>query len=271
MSNWKVNGTTLDIGAVKVTMEAETLSLDEALRTQFAGILHGRQRRHRLGINLPALKFTFWFWGVAPDRYDVMQRLRTDLKRAANFLVEAPAAPNEFYFEGGVKTIRLACESMRVVYTNGVGRVGLEVVATHIDPEATELLGLSNVQLVGAPVVTVSKVTYLVATTALNKTVVATPTRSFELIIITPIATGITISAAGLSNGIFRTVALTATAVGLSNGITRGATATPGSAGSLVPIIASFPQAASDANGTLSGLNNNPAATPSNTPTLTVT
>lgn len=273
---WKVNGTSLDIGTTKVLMEMGSLTLQEALRVQKKGVLHGRQRRHRLGVNLPVLRFRFWFYGVAPDRYAVMQRLRTDLKRAENFVLEAPAGPNELYFEGGVKTIRLACEDMAVVYENGTSRVGLDVFATHLEPEAGELLGLSNLQLAGAPTITLSKTSFLVVTTALNKTATATPHASVELIIITPLQANVNIVATGLSNGIFRMKMLTPTATGLSNGIMRSATVPVAAAGGFVPIIETQPQAAPDSDGRLSGMNTFPfigvtGDGPSNTPTLTVT
>lgn len=218
---WKVAGTALDSGPVVVTVESGSVAADENSRTQVSNLLHGRQRRHRLGVDLPSYTFTFWFHGPAPQRYARMQAMRTTLNQAEAVLIEAPAAPNDFYFDGGVKSLLISVDGLRIVYGAGISAVGLEVRCTHLDPDAQQVLGLSNVILQGLPVFTISKTAFLVLTDALNRTATVNISAAVELVIVTPINVTIPLAANGRLTGNLAYTGVTPSTTYLSFGIVR--------------------------------------------------
>lgn len=276
---WKVLGSSIDTLTVKCLVTAESVSADEAARIQQVGVLHGTQRRHRVGLNLPTYRFTFMFIGPAPDRYARMQAVRNILKSAESWTLEAPAAPNEFYFNAGVKSIRLSLDSLRIVYGRGIGAVGLEVIATDIDPQAGELLALDNVILAGAATLTMSKTHDLVVTVAWNAypSLLMSVTQA-EVVPAYTIFVGIVAAANGLSNGILRGTALPLGATGSRDDIRLDPNMTPSTAHEFVPltegyavlamdtapffdyVAGGYPVLAPEAGGSLSGLNLFPEA-----------
>lgn len=129
---WKVNGTDLDTATVKVMVEVGSAGRAEDRRVQSVPLAAaaGTTRRHSLGRNLPAYALRFRFVGPPQARAQRIHFLRQQV--LADFTLEAPPAPNEFYFEGGDKTATFSPDRTSQDFGAGIDHTGLQLQAFRV-------------------------------------------------------------------------------------------------------------------------------------------
>ena len=128
-TSWQLNGSDLTAGGVTVIVDANAgVTLEDKVRWQREGILHGREQGHKLGETLTRGTLRFLFIGAASARTSAMQAVRRALLDNDHNLLTAPDAPaNQFYWPRGQKDANLETDVPRVIYMEGVSAVALEI------------------------------------------------------------------------------------------------------------------------------------------------
>ena len=129
-ASWQVEGIDLDTVDVKCVVIPTSLGSTQNIRKQVVPRVHDLPAQANLGQDLIKWGLTFKFVGPAPERYAALHDLKQLLLGNDPFTLTAPDAPNQVYFNDGLKAIDLSLDTHATDYGFGLEDVTLQVTAT---------------------------------------------------------------------------------------------------------------------------------------------